>query len=567
MTCTSERKTIGYRNPPLENLNNIKVIKAPKFANKGHEKQIKPSKPGRNEPNISSKNFCFVLQPQPSKIKSRLNAKRNSLAPPPASFQVPRVPQPKAEEHKKLDSNRKRESSGRRKLKISIKTKEKDNSRFHSHKLSLDIHQRSNQNQMPEFDALIEDDIDENNAASERYTSSLIENFDQSEYIKNVIIQSKKIGGSRFGSPSQNIMSLRSQRLKHVKKEDKTFMKDMKKYGILKAFNDINKFTEFFESTPNSSQCMDSTNFGQKHCSSQIFDNSYQDNSLRKDSDLAEERNTTSVQLLGDIKKDESKAIKSFKCIFPFQRRARSHSPPKNNVISNKIIETMSNNSPEGVLNDEANQKSTKNKPVIANANFIIGSYHLLSKKDKLETLAKMQSGEDLEYDDFILQGKEVEEWLMGSGIPETTTGCTDDSQLSKQFSAGLSSFLNTLKNRKIQKQKKIEESPSKEPLDDCGALEEWMFDSLSKDKENDDFNNIDEDIPQESSLDGNCLNEIPSFPEKSKRSPYIAKDQIIEEDINEGEYVDSENQFGFQNLNSYIDQMDRWIEEGKTFK
>ena len=94
------------------------------------------------------------------------------------------------------------------------------------------------------------------------------------------------------------------------------------------------------------------------------------------------------------------------------------------------------------------------------------------------------------------------------------------------------------------------------------------MFDSLSKDKENNEFSNIDEEIPQESSLDGNCLSEIPSFPEKSKRSPYIAKDQIIEEEeVAEGEFINSEDQFGFRNLNSYIDQMDQWIEEGKTFK
>ena len=119
---------------------------------------------------------------------------------------------------------------------------------------------------MPEFDDLIEDEIPENNIASERYTSSLIENFDQSEYIKNVIIQSKKIGGSRFGSPSQNLLNLKANRAQIPNKGGVNFMKDMKKHGILKAFNDINKFTEFFENSPSGNQSMlDSTNIDQKH--------------------------------------------------------------------------------------------------------------------------------------------------------------------------------------------------------------------------------------------------------------------------------------------------------------
>ena len=60
-----------------------------------------------------------------------------------------------------------------------------------------------------------------------------------------------------------------------------------------------------------------------------------------------------------------------------------------------------------------------------------------------------------------MLQGKEVEEWLMGSGmsIPDATTGCTDNSELTKQFSSNLSGFLNTLKNRQMEKQ---QESPGK---------------------------------------------------------------------------------------------------------
>jgi len=94
------------------------------------------------------------------------------------------------------------------------------------------------------------------------------------------------------------------------------------------------------------------------------------------------------------------------------------------------------------------------------------------------------------------------------------------------------------------------------------------MFDSFNADKhqhiEKKHSNEDDYDIPEESGLDGNCLQNIPQFKNPSKRSPYIHKDQIIEE---EEDFVKPHEQFGFRNLNSYISQMDRWIEEGKTFK
>lgn len=62
----------------------------------------------------------------------------------------------------------------------------------------------------------------------------------------------------------------------------------------------------------------------------------------------------------------------------------------------------------------------------MANPNFLIGSYHLLKHKEKLQSYINDSSGKEIYGDeDHILQGKEVEEWLMGSGlsIPEATTG------------------------------------------------------------------------------------------------------------------------------------------------
>lgn len=167
----------------------------------------------------------------------------------------------------------------------------------------------------------------------------------------------------------------------------------------------------------------------------------------------------------------------------------------------------------------------------------------------------------------------------MGSGlsIPEATTGWTDNSELTKQFTAGLNSFLKTLKNKKMAKEDEIpnlmDDCPAKEPLEDWGELEEWMFDSINQDKEEfqkgeENISDTDEAIPAENSLDGHWMSGIPSFQNQMKKSKYISKDKIIEEEEAEvDELVWPDQQFDFQNLSSYIDQMDQWIEEGKTFK
>lgn len=167
---------------------------------------------------------------------------------------------------------------------------------------------------MPEFEDLIEEEMPENNIASERYTSSLIENFDQSEYIKNVIMQSRKVGGTRFGSPSNHIFEMKAAKARGRKKEEKTFMKDMKKHGILKAFNDINKFSEFFEQTPSANQSIiEGENLAQKHFQSQILDNEHQNNSFYKEAEKSKEKNSKPTFILEEMKKEETKNLKSIK--------------------------------------------------------------------------------------------------------------------------------------------------------------------------------------------------------------------------------------------------------------
>lgn len=246
----------------------------------------------------------------------------------------------------------------------------------------------------------------------------------------------------------------------------------------------------------------------------------------------------------------------------------------------------MNNNSPDGVLGQSSvnvsgentkKNSSNKSKPVVANPNFLIGSYHLLHKKEKLQSYINDNSWKEIYgTDEHILQGKEVEEWLMGSGnsIPEGTTGWTDNSEINKLFSSNLSSFLNTLKFKQTEKEQEQQfESSDHKLTQEWEDLEDWMFDSLNQEKKdqlaNKEFQGADSDgIPDESGFDGDWFENLPVFPNTSKRSPYVYKDQVIdEEEEYEQEFVDTNEQFGFRNLNSYIKQMDKWIEEGKTFK
>jgi len=564
--------------------NSIKVIKAPKFSNKAYEKSIKVSnKPGRNEVGIN-KNFWFVFQPMQdsstAKNKIRLSSKRNSIASSiwgtSAHHDNLQVSDDSKHDH------RKRQSIVNSKLKINIKNKDAcDNSRYAFMRRSSmeDHHQRSNNDPNPNFGDLLDNAMNENNAATERHISSWIDNFDQSDFIRNVIIQSKKVGGNRFGSPGQSNNGPSSTNPFFVRKKDKTFMKDMKKHGILKAFNDINKFTEFFQNSPSCHQeSLEGNGMSYKHFSSTNLDSENQNSSMLDISNAANNKNTKSSYLLDEMEKEDkqtneaTKNLKSIRWIFPFQRRARSHSPPKNSVISNKIIESMNYNSPDSILDQSSIHKDSentnekgKNKAVVANPNFLIGSYHLLNKRNNLNSYITEASCEE----EPMLQCKEVEEWLMGSGLSiPGTTGCTDNSDGSKNFSANLSGFLSTFKQKKVQKEQL--ESPRKKSVDEWGELEEWMFDSVNEEKELiQNPKEAEEDtIPDEGSMDNDFFGGVTDFEVPSKKSPYLHKDQIVEEaEELENEFVDPSQQFGFKNLNSYISQMDQWIEEGRTFK
>jgi hypothetical protein len=215
-------------------------------------------------------------------------------------------------------------------------------------------------------------------------------------------------------------------------------------------------------------------------------------------------------------------------------------------------------NSPQGDDSCQSISSNIKrgNKAIVPKHNFYVGGLcnHLAKKKDDLDSYINPQGEEPM------LQGKEVEEWLMGSGlsIPEATTGCTDSSE-PKHISSNLKIYLNTLRDKQLAEE--IKETEKVKTVDGCGELEEWMFDSYNENKRK------REEIEEREEGEEWGL-QVPIFDKSNnKRSPYMHKDQIIEEDEELEDFVDPSEQFGFKNLSSYISQMDKWIEEGKMFK
>ena len=69
------------------------------------------------------------------------------------------------------------------------------------------------------------------------------------DFIQSMITQSKK-GTVRFGSPGANSKSPSESRDQSPSIKKMNFLKEMKRHGIMKALNDINKFNEFFENSP-----------------------------------------------------------------------------------------------------------------------------------------------------------------------------------------------------------------------------------------------------------------------------------------------------------------------------
>lgn len=239
-------------------------------------------------------------------------------------------------------------------------------------------------------------------------------------YVINVTNQANKANFTRFGSPG-----LLNQTNRKAPGNDTGvyFMGEMKKHGIYDALNDINKFSEFFESLPHKEQAQ--TNESLKaHEQSSSSNNFTESESTQMMSSSGFHDTKDNSQL--DPKREEQKARyeekennKKSHFLFPFQRRARSHSPPSEEQIHNKIAETINNNTKyekqrswsKSLDNNNNNANNKQASPVVANTSFMIGGadFHK-SKRLGDRTRKGIALGEKLNY-----KGKEVEDWLYNN--------------------------------------------------------------------------------------------------------------------------------------------------------
>lgn len=189
----------------------------------------------------------------------------------------------------------------------------------------------------------------------------------------------------RFGSPGVfNQMK---------EKKGEYFIGDMKKYGIITALNEMNNFKEFFESQPSKSV-------------------SRQQQPPSKEPGCAARSSVEMKPQSRDEKRDESKEEKS-PFMFPFQRRARSYSPPSIEQINNKIAETIINNT------KAKNERSCSNSleghknssAVVANTSFMIGGFES-TKKRKFGDTSRRQG---CKKEEIVIKSREVEEWLFNN--------------------------------------------------------------------------------------------------------------------------------------------------------
>lgn len=120
-------------------------------------------------------------------------------------------------------------------------------------------------------------------------------------------------------------------------------------------------------------------------------------------------------------RKEEAKYInihaqKGTQFLFPFQRRARSHSPPSEEQINNKIAEAISNNlkkekerSWSKSIETKPSFKNQKSQsPVVANTSFMIGGAEFQKSKRLGDRTRRYIINKECQ----MMKRQEVEDWL-----------------------------------------------------------------------------------------------------------------------------------------------------------
>ena len=230
--------------------------------------------------------------------------------------------------------------------------------------------------------------------------------------------QARKPFSNRFGSPG-----LFNKQKKESEEPNSgiKFMGEMKKHGIISALDDMNKFSEFFEKKPSSKERELQEPDSQKEKKSGSLQKFTESQSTQMASSnefinskykhiMKSEKVEHHKARFGSVDKDKESQF-----LFPFQRRARSHSPPSENQIKGKIVETI-NHIREKERSWSKSAENNKPIPVVANTSFMIGGVDLGRSKKKPGQKTKYILNPE---EKRMMETKEVEEWLADNTSPE----------------------------------------------------------------------------------------------------------------------------------------------------
>lgn len=337
------------------------------------------------------------------------------------------------------------------------------------------------------------------------------------------------------------------------------FIGDLKKHGIYEEFNEINKLTEFFEALPNTKSDDIKETTIKEHEKSKSFNQFTESQSTQMMSSSAF-MDTKDNNTLGITKQEEHKArfenqekVKKLHFMFPFQRRASSHSPSLEDQIHNKIAEAISNNKKHSnerswSKSQENNIKNYKNStPVVANTSFIIGSADLYKSKK----LGERRKGIITKEEKKMMEGKEVEDWLSNNISPQfyhnnwklliddlDFDGYLDDKEIVSRVS-------NTFgKNKITQKDNKVVEVAIKTDAEDSN---QWMYqtvgsfnDNTSKERNEHsrDKENVSPNMYRQMHLSDKHLDE------------FMKKENILQEDTFS---IEAKENYDYDDLETYV--------------
>jgi hypothetical protein len=297
---------------------------------------------------------------------------------------------------------------------------------------------------------------------------------------------------SRFGSPG--VFNQQDRKFKE-KNTGMKFIGDLKKHGIYDEFNEINKLSEFFEALPNNKSGdikLDTIKAHEKSRSSNQLNETKSTQMMTSSAfiDTIDDNTMESTNMEDHKARFENQEKgKKLHFIFPFQRRATSHSPSSEDQIHNKIAEAINNNTRHSnerswSLSQDNNVSIYKNSsPVVANTSFIIGGADLYKSKK----LGERRKGIITKEEKKMLEGKEVEDWLNinistkfyngGQILPgkPDLDGYLDDQEIVSRVS-------NTFgKNRISKRDHKVKEVAVKAE----GDPNQWMYQTVGSFNDN----------------------------------------------------------------------------------